>query len=318
MELNQRFNELLNQNHTHFQKAATSHREGKSTQQSVKELEKQVLLNTNELRYLCQRLSALEKVEAHMDRMDKHMEKLPETTKDTFVDFVDEGGIQVNFNYDILRDIMVNKFIPSITEHLDNHQSLNYDAMRDIVHDIAQWDCEATAKIHDELDGIKNGISEINGRESSVGEDAIFRTIEITLERVLGTNRLKNHIKCSVAEKFAEVFRNNNMKKNVVEACKENSEYLLLQIASLINNASREINTQIGRDLEELRNEMKNDGKKREAQINAISGNWEAMHQKFNDVLACTRTEIDELSMKTDHNTKHFEVSLINAHKGNK
>jgi hypothetical protein len=144
--------------------------------------------------------------------------------------------------------------------------------------------------------------------------------IEQTLERVLGTNRLHNLIKCAIAKKLAEVFQGNMFMKNMLEACREGNHHLREEMECMVANIACTIESQMQAQFDRLYGDLsiclQNMHNKHEISMNHLNEKMEEVAKNTAEALRKTKQELNEFGMRMDHNTKHFEVTLINANKG--
>jgi hypothetical protein len=321
-EMHKKMEHLVQQNHAHFNRTAGFRQDNKNTEKMVKEIGKKMQLSATELHFLKQRCSILEKLDQHMNKLDENMIKLQGQAREEFVDFIQESALQVSFDYEKLQDIMMNKIYPLLMEYLDGKHVAYLEAIKDIFHKCIHenWEFETSDRYKSELNAIYQSISELKGREGNVSDEVIFSVIEQTLERVLGTNRLHNLIKCAVAEKLAEVFRGNMIRKNMLEACREGNHHLMEEMEHMVEHIAQNIESQTRSRFDRLDGDLsirlQNMQHEHEISLNHLNERMEEVAKQAEETLRNTKKELNEFGMRMDHNTKHFEVTLINANKG--
>ena len=314
-QLNNKFDELVKQNHAHFSHAGTVRREHKQTETLICEVGKKVNKAWSEVHMMKQRLCILEKCERIMEVVQNTVQDLPKACKDAFVDHIEDGCVQVRCDYDKVREIMNQILSPHLMEHTKNKVLMDENTMKVVIDACIKEYKNEDDEIAAELNKINKNLMILQKDGSTMSDDAFLSIVERTLHHVLGTNKLHNVIKCAVAEKLAEVFKNNMLKKSVTDACKENFDAMRIHMENMLRQVIRQEQARQHADIMGCMEEM---GQANEARLDTVLTRVEHTQTQVHNRLKSTFDEVNELRAATDHNTKHFEMSMVNSHKANR
>jgi archaellum component FlaC len=235
--LKSQFRDLMNtvkdwvkQNQAHLRQAVLVRKENEKISKSVDKLENQVHM-------LKQRCCILEKLGKGIDQVREGMDKIPGAARDLLIQYLDDGGVQVRCNYNMVQECMNKKVIPQLLEMQKQGEGLSAEAIDGIFRKCFNkvWDSKALEDIKTKLEAIKQTTKMLSENEHLLSDDLFSQIIQHTLQEVLGTNKLHNLIKCAVAKNLAKIFKQNMLKKNLSEAFRENSENDMWMMESTMN-----------------------------------------------------------------------------------